>query len=85
MKTAEPKVKATIIARPAYKANGEIYETSSVRWIGEIYVYGKKVYTSSDCDGEGEAFNRCAAHIVGYEKNHGTSFFLDAKMDRLKK
>ncbi len=59
----EPKIKSSIIVRPAYTKDGEIYRTSSTRWIGELYVYGKKIYTSIDTDCESSAFVYVAKEI----------------------
>jgi len=77
----EPKTKSTILVRPCYDENGDV--STSGRFIGMIYVYGKKVYESVDCDSEGGAFNNCAKHIQWYQNKYKSNFFIDAKMDRL--
>ena len=84
MSKDEPKVKANIIVRPAYTAKGEVYKTSSTRWIGEIYVYGKKVYTSIDLDCESAAFVACAKQIQWYQNEYEANFLIDAYRNELK-
>ena len=79
----EPKTKASIITRPCYDSNGKIQSIESPRFIGEIYVYGKRVFQSIDYDGEGTAFNACTKHILRYQRKNNRNFFLDAKMKRL--
>ena len=56
MEKNEPKVKSSIVTRPAYKSDVSLYITSSVRWIGMLYVKGKKIYTTTDFDCEDAAF-----------------------------
>lgn len=53
----EPKLKASIVVRPAYVTAGELpYITSSQRWIGELYVNGEKRVETIDYDREGAAY-----------------------------
>ena len=82
---AEPKVKASIIARPSYNKNKEISDKDSVRWIGEIYVDGKKVHTTTDFDWEGDPLLACSNHLYRYQKKHNSCFIKDAKLDRIKR
>jgi len=85
MKEKEPKIASSIITRPAYTASGEIYETSTVRWIGELYVKGKKIYTSTDFDCEDAAFVSVAKHIQWYQNTFKSNIFIDANMNKLQK
>lgn len=84
MNNQEPTTKSTILTRPCYEANGEVFRPERPRYIGMIYVYGKKTFESSDYDNDGDAFNACANHILRYEKKHSSSYYIDAKMDMLK-
>ena len=52
----EPQTMASIIVRPAYKANGDIYRTSSTRWIGALYVNGQLRHETTDFDRKGAAY-----------------------------
>lgn len=81
----EPKIASSIITRPAYTASGEIYKTSSVRWIGELYVKGEKIYTTTDCDCEDAAFIGVVKHIQWYQKKFNGNIFIDASKGRLQK
>ena len=83
MKELEPKNKSVILTRPCY-ADGEVWREERPRFKGEIYVYGKRAYESSDFDNEGAAFNACAKHIQWYNNKFDSNFLIDAKMDRLK-
>ncbi len=56
MDKIEPKTIATIIVRPAYDKTGKPYDTASLRWIGELYVNGKRKYQTIDYDREGAAY-----------------------------
>jgi hypothetical protein len=85
MTKEEPKIASNIITRPAYTASGEIYKTSSVRWIGELYIKGKKIYTTTDFDCEDAAFVGVAKHIQWYQNKFKSNIFIDAHMDRLQK
>jgi len=85
MSKAEPKVKASIIARPSYNLDKEISDKNSVRWIGEIYVNGKMVYQTTDFDWEGDPLLECSNHLYRYQKKHNSCFIKDAKLGRIKK
>ena len=85
MEKNEPKVKSSIVTRPAYKSDGSLYITSSVRWIGMLYVKGKKIYTTTDFDCEDAAFVGVAKHIQWYQNKYNSNIFIDASKGRLKK
>ena len=74
----EPIIKSSIVVRPCYEADMEVFRPERPRYIGEIYISGKKVFSTSDVDCEHEAFLRCAKHIFNYEKEKNKSFFLNA-------
>ena len=83
MVNEEPKIASSIITRPAYTASGEIYKTSSVRWIGELYVKGKKIYTTTDYDCDA-AFVAMAKHIQWYQNKFKSNIFIDANKRKIK-
>jgi len=80
----EPKTKATILVRPCYDENSELYKGEQ-RFIGMIYVNSKKCYESVDKDSEFAAFINCSKHIQWYQKKFNCSFFIDAYKGELKK
>jgi hypothetical protein len=82
MNNQEPEVFSSILVRPAYRASGEIYKTSIVKWIGELYVRGKKIYETSDVDSRSAAFNSVAQHIKWYQNKYNSSIFIDSAMNK---
>ena len=80
----EPKQKSSIIVRPCYDSDGEIWRPERPRFIGEIYVYNQLAFRSQDQDSEHSAFIACAKHIQWYENKFGGSFFVDAYKGHLK-
>jgi hypothetical protein len=81
----EPKLKSSIIVRPAYNYNMEIYKTNDdARFVGELYVNNKKIYTTSDRDTESSAFVDVAKYIQRYHNKYKSNIFIDANMSKLK-
>ena len=84
-KDVEPKLKSSIVVRPAYTSKMQVYEShESVRHIGQLYVNGNSIYTSSDKDTESSAFVAVAKHIQWYQNKYDSNIFIDASMNKLK-
>ena len=82
--TPEPKQKSSIIVRPCYESDGEVWRPERPRFIGEIYVYNQLAYRSSDFDCEHSAFIACAKHIAWYQRKYDCNFFIDGYKNDLK-
>lgn len=82
MKEIEPKTRARIIVRPAYTSDGEVYETASVRWIGALYIDGKKIHETIDFDCESAAYIGIAKHIQWHQNKYGRTIFLTQNQEK---
>jgi len=82
MNNSAPKLQTSIITRPCMDENGEA--SKSGRFLGEIYVFGSRLFTSIDTDTEGAAIEACVKHMERYNEKHGVNYYFDAMNGGLK-